>query len=296
MQKIPFMIHKAGFVNLLGKPNAGKSTLLNALTGEKLAITSPKVQTTRHRISGIISGDNYQIVFSDTPGIIDPHYKLQEKMMASVHAATEDADVALLLMDVRDDIEKVQQVFQQLPLKAPKILVINKCDLITKADLQKIKEAFSSETWAAKVGISALKGQNLNGLLEEIIKLLPEGPPYYPEDTLTDRPVRFFVSELIREKIYLLFREEVPYQTTVLIRQFEEKATLTKISADIIVQRESQKGIILGKKGKDIKQIGTLARRDIEQFLDRKVFLELHVKVRSKWRDKEHFLKEYGYQ
>ncbi len=289
------MIHKAGFANLLGRPNAGKSTLLNALVGEKLAITSPKVQTTRHRISGILSKPDFQIVFSDTPGIIDPHYKLQEKMMDAVKTATEDADVALLLMDARDQTEKVRQVFEQLPLTAPKILVINKCDLISKAALQEVKETFSSGDWVAKVGVSALKLQNLDILLNEIVKCLPEGPPYYPEDTLTDRPTRFFVSEIIREKIYFLFQQEVPYQTTVLIRQFEEKKTLTKISADIIVQRESQKGIILGKKGKDIKQIGSLARQEIEQFLDRKVFLDLHVKVRNKWRNKEHFLKEYGY-
>lgn len=296
MQKLLSMIHRAGFVNILGKPNAGKSTLLNALTGEKLAIISPKVQTTRHRILGILTQPDYQIVFSDTPGIIDPKYKLQEKMMGAVKTATEDADVALLMMDARDDIEEVQQVFSPLPLKVPKILVINKCDLIPDAALARIKEAFKPEQWAAHAGISALKQQNIDLLVKEIVKLLPEGPPFYPEDVLTDRPVRFFVSELIREKIYTLFREEIPYQTTVLLRQFEEKKTLTKISADIIVQRESQKGIILGEKGKGIKQIGSLSRQDIEQFLERKVFLELHVKVRNKWRDKENFLKEYGYQ
>lgn len=289
------MIHKAGFVNLLGKPNAGKSTLLNALIGEKLAITSHKVQTTRHRILGIMSRPDYQIVFSDTPGIITPQYKLQEKMMGAVQMAMEDADVALILMDGRDDPKQLQDLIAQLPLKAIKILVINKSDLISPERIEEIKSEFNREKWAAKIAISALKQENTDQLLEAIVKYLPEGPPFYPEDMLTDRPVRFFVSELIREKLYTLFRDEIPYQTTVLIRQFEEKHTLTKISADIIVQRQSQKGILLGEKGQSIKKIGTLARRDIEKFLERKVFLELHVKVRDKWRDKDLFLKEYGY-
>jgi len=289
------MTHRAGFVNIFGKPNAGKSTLLNALTGEKLAITSPKVQTTRHRILGILSEPDFQIVFSDTPGIITPKYKLQENMMGAVQAATEDADLALFIMDVREDIDKIKAVFNELLVKAPKILVINKKELVSKAKLQEIKSAFTESQWIEIIGISALQKTGTQDLLQLIAQNLPENPAFYPEDALTDRPLRFFISELIREKLYTQFRDEIPYQTTAVIRQFEEKKTLTKISADIVVERQSQKAIILGKGGRSIKQIGQAAREDIEAFLDRKVFLELHVKVRNKWRNKAHFLKEYGY-
>lgn len=295
MQKELKMAFKAGFVNILGKPNAGKSTLLNALTGEKLAIISPKIQTTRHRIVGILTQPDFQIVFSDTPGILEPKYKLHEKMMQTVKTAVEDADIALLLLDAKDPVEKNKQLFSSLHIKVPKILVINKIDLISEKELQQIKNTFSEENFAAIIPVSALHQKGLDELIKEIVNLLPESPPYYPEDVLTDKPVRFFVSELIREKIYALFRDEVPYHTTVLVRQFEEKNTLTKISADIIVQRETQKAIILGEKGRSIRELGTLSRKDIESFINRKVFLELHVKVRGKWRDKEHFLKEYGY-
>lgn len=295
MQKELKMAFKAGFVNILGKPNAGKSTLLNALTGEKLAIISPKIQTTRHRIVGILTQPDFQIVFSDTPGILEPKYKLHEKMMQAVKTAVEDADIALLLLDAKDPVEKNKQLFSSLNIKVPKILVINKVDLINEKELQQIKNTFSEENFAAIIPVSALHQKGLDELIKEIVNLLPESPPYYPEDVLTDKPVRFFVSELIREKIYALFRDEVPYHTTVLVRQFEEKNTLTKISADIIVQRETQKAIILGEKGRSIRELGTLSRKDIESFINRKVFLELHVKVRGKWRDKEHFLKEYGY-
>lgn len=289
------MSFKAGFVNILGKPNAGKSTLLNALTGEKLAIVSPKIQTTRHRIVGILTTPGFQIVFSDTPGILEPKYKLHEKMMQAVKTAIEDADIVLLLIDAKDPVEENKQLFSSLTIKVPKVLVINKVDLIGEKKLQQIKDSFSNENLAAIIPVSALLKTGLDELIKTLVALLPESPPYYPEDVLTDRPVRFFVSELIREKIYALFRDEIPYHTTVLVRQFEEKKTLTKIAADIIVQRETQKAIILGEKGRSIKELGTQARKEIESFLQRKVFLELHVKVRSKWRDKELFLKEYGY-
>lgn len=289
------MAHKSGFVNILGRPNAGKSTLLNALLGEKLAITSPKIQTTRHRILGILSDPRYQIVFSDTPGIITPEYKLHEKMMRAVKTAIEDADVALLIMDARDNPEKIRDLFSELKITAPKILLINKMDTVDENTLRSVRETFSQEKLPAIIPVSALKQANLDILIEAIVELLPNGPPFYPPDMITEKPVRFFVSELIRENIYALYREEIPYQTTVLIREYQEKNTLTKISADIIVQRESQKGIILGDKGKAIKELGTRSRANIEDFIDRKVFLELHVKVRDKWRDKENFLKEYGY-
>jgi GTP-binding protein Era len=289
------MSHRAGFVNIIGRPNAGKSTLLNALTGEKLAITSPKAQTTRHRILGILSTPAYQIVFSDTPGIIEPDYKLHEKMMQRVKMALEDADVVLLLMDATGSPEKNLELFSSLPLHAPAILVINKTDLVGNDRVEQIRTVFGEQKLAAVVPVSATSRKNLDLLLQTIVGLLPEGPPFYPEDMLTEKPLRFFVGELIREQIYALYREEIPYHTTVLVNGFEEKNTLTKITADIIVQRETQKGIILGNRGSAIKQLGTLSRKSIEAFLDRKVFLELHVKVRNNWRDKEAFLREYGY-
>ncbi|RPD42428.1 GTPase Era [Chitinophaga barathri] len=288
-------MHRAGFVNIFGKPNAGKSTLLNALLGEKLAIVSPKVQTTRHRITGIVTEPGYQVVFSDTPGIIDPKYKMHEKMMAAVKSALEDADVALLLMDAKDDTEDCLALFDSLKLKATCILVVNKMDNLEKAALDTLRERL--EKWGkakAVVFISALQKKGLGDLKNAILQLLPESEAFYPEDTLTDRSTRFFVAEMIREKIFHLFDEEIPYHTAVLVTQFQEKATLTKISAEIIVTRETQKGIILGEKGKSIREIGSLARVDIEKFLDRKVFLELHVKVRDKWRDNDTYLREYG--
>ncbi len=287
---------KSGFVNIFGKPNAGKSTLLNGLIGEKLAIVSPKVQTTRHRIKGILNTDDYQIIFSDTPGIIEPKYKLHEKMMAAVKSSLEDADVALLIVDIKDDLREADEIFSSLSLKVPCIVVLNKADLSDKETLEKAIDFFSQKKYAEKVvSISALKNAGIQELLDAIIALLPEGEPFYTDDNLSDLPMKFFVGELIREKIFYLYQEEIPYHTTVLVQQFQEKTTLTKIRADIIVQRETQKGIILGEKGKMIKQLGTLARKDIEEFIRRKVFLELFVKVRPKWRDNEIHLREYGY-
>ena len=287
---------KSGFVNIFGKPNAGKSTLLNALVGEKLAIVSPKVQTTRHRIKGILNTDDYQIIFSDTPGIIEPKYKLHEKMMSAVKSSLEDADVALLIVDIKDDLQEADEVFSSLSLKVPCIVVLNKTDLSDKETVDKAVNFFSDKKYAEKVvAISALKNAGVKELLDTIVSLLPEGEPFYTDDNLSDLPMKFFVGELIREKIFYLYQEEIPYHTTVLVQQFQEKTTLTKIRADIIVQRETQKGIILGEKGKMIKQLGTLARKDIEEFIGRKVFLELFVKVRPKWRDNEIHLREYGY-
>lgn len=269
--------------------------MLNALLGEKLAIVSPKVQTTRHRITGIVTEPGYQVVFSDTPGIIDPKYKMHEKMMGAVKSALEDADVALLLMDAKDDTEDILALFGSLKLKATSILVVNKMDTLEKPAQEALRERL--EKWGkakAIVFISALQKKGLDELMKAILQQLPESEPFYPEDTLTDRSTRFFVAELIREKIFHLFDEEIPYHTAVLVTQFQEKNTLTKISAEIIVTRETQKGIILGEKGKSIREIGSQARADIEKFLDRKVFLELHVKVRGKWRDNDTYLREYG--
>ncbi|HEY4112140.1 GTPase Era [Puia sp.] len=287
---------KSGFVSIFGKPNAGKSTLLNALMGEKLAIVSPKVQTTRHRIKGILTEKDYQIILSDTPGIIEPKYKLHEKMMHAVRSSLEDADLALLLLDIRDNWEENDTLFSALRLKAPAVVVLNKIDGIPAATLAEANAFFTGKPYCRQIiAISALKKTNLDMLLNTVLGFLPEGEPFFEGDDLTDLPTKFFVGELIREKVFLLYGDEIPYQTTVLVQEFAEKSTLTKIRADIIVQRESQKGIILGEGGKMIRQLGSDARKDIEAFIGRKVFLELFVKVRPKWRDTENFLKEYGY-
>ncbi|MEO6455619.1 MAG: GTPase Era [Ginsengibacter sp.] len=287
---------KSGFVNIFGKPNAGKSTLLNALIGEKLAIVSSKVQTTRHRIKGILTTDDYQIIFSDTPGIIEPKYKLHEKMMKAVKGSLEDADIALLIADIKDDLQHANEIFTSLKLSVPAIVVINKADVDSIENLKQAKDFFLKQSYCKEVFIiSALKKNGIEELLQYILKLLPEGEPFYNEDNLSDLPDKFFVSELIREKIFYLYKDEIPYHSTVLVQEFKEKQTLIKITADIILQRETQKGIMLGEGGKMIKQLGTEARKDIEAFLGRKVFLELFVKVRPKWRDNEMQLREYGY-
>ncbi|MDB5229839.1 MAG: GTP-binding protein Era [Chitinophagaceae bacterium] len=288
---------KAGFVNIFGKPNAGKSTLLNALLGEKLAIVSPKVQTTRHRIKGFLTEPGqYQVIFSDTPGIIDPKYKLHEKMMQAVKGALEDADVALLIADLNDDLNENDQLFTSLKLNVPSILVLNKADRVNQKRFEEAKNFFAGRSYGKKISvISALKQDGVNELKEMILSMLPEGEPFYNEDDLTDLPTKFFVSEIIREKIYFLLGDEIPYHSAVLVNEFKEKESLIKIQADIIVQRESQKAIMLGDKGSMIKQIGTTAREDIEKFLGSKIFLQLFVKVRPKWRDNDIQLKEYGY-
>lgn len=287
---------KAGFVSIFGRPNAGKSTLLNALMGEKLAIVSPKVQTTRHRIKGILTEPEYQIIFSDTPGIIEPKYKLQEKMMYAVKQALEDVDVALLLVDVKENLEEVNGIFEALRLKVPAIIVINKLDDVSEAKKKEVFAFFGSKSYCkVVVGISALKKTGLKELIDGILQFLPENPPFFEGDEMTDLPTRFFCAEMVREKIFYLYQEEIPYHTTVIVNEFKEKSSLIKISADIIVNRETQKGILLGVGGKMIRQLGTEARQDIEKFLGQKVFLELFVKVRPKWRDNEFMLKEYGY-
>lgn len=287
---------KSGFVNIFGKPNAGKSTLLNALMGEKLAIVSSKVQTTRHRIKGILTTEEYQIIFSDTPGIIDPKYKLHEKMMQAVKSALEDADLALLLVDIKDNWNEADEIFQALKLSATTLVIINKVDGVDKTKQKEAVKFFKNRPYCREaIGISALTGTNVPELLKKIVDLLPEGKPFYAEDELSDLPTKFFVAEIIREKIYSLFEDEIPYHTTVIVNEYKQKSSLIKIRAEIIVQRESQKAIIIGEGGKMIKQVGSLARQEIEKFIDQKIFLELFVKVRPKWRDSDLFLKEYGY-
>lgn len=287
---------KAGFVSIFGKPNAGKSTLLNSLMGEKLAIVSPKVQTTRHRIKAIITEKEYQVIFSDTPGIIEPKYKLHEKMMAAVKTAVEDADVALMLVDIHEDFNEVHEVFASLGLKVPGIVVINKTDKAGDEKIKLAEEFFKTKPYATEIRkISALHSKGIVDLVKDIVTLLPEGEPFFEGDELSDLPTKFFVGEMIREKIFLLYKDEIPYHTTVIVNEYKQKSTLIKIVADVIVQRETQKGIILGEGGKMIRQLGTEARKDIEKFVGDKVFLELFVKVRPKWRDNEMMLKEYGY-
>jgi GTP-binding protein Era len=287
---------KVGFVNIFGRPNAGKSTLLNALMGEKLAIVSSKVQTTRHRIKAILNEKDYQVVFSDTPGIIEPKYKLHEKMMQAVKNALEDADVALLIVDINENWEEASAIFESLKLKVPALVVINKIDRASQGKIAEAIAFFNTKKYCRQtITISAASGINLKKFLKPILELLPEGDPYYTEDDISDLPTKFFVGELIREKIYDLAEDEIPYHAAVLIREFKEKATLVKIVADIIVHRETQKAILIGEKGSMIKKLGTAARKDIEEFLQQKVFLELFIKVKPKWRENEMQLKEYGY-
>jgi GTP-binding protein Era len=287
---------KVGFVNIFGKPNAGKSTLLNALMDEKLAIVSSKVQTTRHRIKGILTEKDYQIVFSDTPGIIEPKYRLHEKMMDAVKNSLEDADVALLIVDVNEDLKECDEIFTALKLKVPAIVVVNKIDRASQEKIKTTVDFFSNNPYYKKVvTISASSGINKKKFLKEILEFLHEGEPFFSGDEISDLQTKFFVAELIREKVFELFGDEIPYQATVVVNEFKEKTTLTKIAADIIVQRESQKAIMLGQGGKMIKKLGTESRKSIEDFIQQKIFLELFIKVRDKWRDNDTWLKEYGY-
>jgi len=283
-------------VGLFGKPNAGKSTLLNALLNEKLAIVSPKAQTTRNRILGILTEPAFQIVFSDTPGILKSSYKLHDRMMKEVDLARQGTDLILFMVDARDDAASNIELLQSLQPSQPVLLVMNKCDKVKDGKTEQLKQAFQS-CKAVKdiIAISALQKTNLDLLLQKIVSFLPEMPAYYEEDTLTDKPMRFFVAELVREKLFYLLDDELPYHAAVYVRQYEEKNTLTKIVADIVVSRETQKAILIGKGGQMIKKIGQDARTDIEHFIDRKVFLELHVKVRKDWRNNDLYLKEYGY-
>lgn len=290
------MAHKAGFVSIIGYPNVGKSTLMNALVGERLSIITPKAQTTRHRIMGILSGEDFQIVYSDTPGIIKPHYMLHRSMMSAVMASLSDADEILLVTEIDTPFEN-EQIFEQLrDSPTPLIVVINKVDLssetIVKQSIEKWKIQFPS---ADIIPVSALHLFNLGNLLDLIIEKLPEAPGYYPKDELSDRSVRFFVSEMIREKIFMLFGEEVPYSCEVIVDAYKEEENLDRIEATIYVSRESQKAILLGKQGKSIKKLGMEARKEIEAFLDKHIFLGLTIKVEKNWRENERMLKRFGY-
>lgn len=290
-------MHKAGFVNIIGNPNAGKSTLMNALVGERISIITSKAQTTRHRIMGIVNGEDFQIVYSDTPGILKPNYKLQEGMMQFVSSALADADILLLVVDLTDDKSIEPETFDRIKkIQAPIILLLNKIDLVVtmKADEEEIRWKRLLPN-AEIMKISALNEKNAEAVFNKIIAILPEHPAYYPKDELTDKPEKFFVAEIIREKILRNFQEEIPYSVEIVVEEFKENDIIVKIRAIIFVVRESQKGIILGSGGSAIKKLGTVARLDIEKFLQKKVYLELFVKVDKDWRDSERQLKRYGY-
>jgi len=289
--------HKSGFVSIVGCPNVGKSTLLNALVGERLSIITSKAQTTRHRIMGIVSGDDYQVVFSDTPGILKPNYKLQEKMMEFVVSAFSDADVFLLIVDIYEDIALDEKYLEKLKnTKTPVLVCLNKIDQATQEILnEKVAEWKTKLPNAEIIPISALKKFNLETVMYRITQLLPAGEAFYDKDTLTDKPEKFFVSEIIREKILLKYKREIPYSVEVVVNSFKEEEKIIRIQADILVERESQKGIIIGHQGEALKKVGTLARKDAETFFGKQIYLELYVKVAKDWRSSDSNLKNFGY-
>jgi GTP-binding protein Era len=291
------MAHKAGFVNIVGRPNVGKSTLLNYMVGEKISAVTYKAQTTRHRILGIISTPEYQIVLSDTPGILDPAYKLHESMMKYVEGSFEDADIFLYMVEAgeRNPPDWLPARFREM--NKPVLLLINKIDQIQPQEVESEISYWQEHLPEAEVfAVSALHGANLDQVKQRIIDLLPENPPYFPEDEISDKTERFIVSEIIREKIFLNYRKEVPYHTEVVVESFKEEENLVRISATIYVARESQKIIIIGKGGDAIKKVGIEARKDIEAFVGKKVFLELSVKVADNWRDDPRALRRFGYE
>jgi GTP-binding protein Era len=292
------MAHKSGFVNILGNPNVGKSTLMNMLVGERLSVITAKAQTTRHRIMGIMSGDDYQIVYSDTPGILNPKYRLQAAMMRSVESALDDADLILYVTDVVESMSKHEDYLTRiLNATVPKIIVINKIDLTDQEKLEKIVEQWAEIAPGVPIlPVSATNKFNMDVLFREILARLPEGEPYFPKDQLTDRYERFFVSEIIRGKILETYQKEIPYSVEVEVETYTEEPNLVSIRAVIYVVRDSQKGIIIGHKGSMLKRVGTGARREMENFLGKKVFLELYVKVAREWRDSPGMLKKFGYQ
>ncbi|NVN95549.1 MAG: GTPase Era [Bacteroidetes bacterium] len=291
------MAHKSGFVNILGNPNAGKSTLMNAFVGEKLSIITSKAQTTRHRIMGIVNAEDYQIVYSDTPGIVNPHYKLHESMMGFVMSALKDADVFLLVTDIGEDFKNQEILETVKDSLIPTIIIINKIDLSDQETVE-LKMKFWKEKFptAEVIPVSALLKFNMEKVVESILDKLPDSPPYFPKDEISDKTMRFFASEIIREKIFENYQKEIPYACEVIVESYKEEPNIDKISATIFVERDSQKGIIIGHKGSALKKVGTEARIDMEEFLQKKVFLELHVKVNKDWRNNDTFLKRFGYE
>ncbi len=291
-------MHRSGFVNIVGNPNVGKSTLMNALVGERISIITQKAQTTRHRIMGIVNGDDFQIVYSDTPGVLKPNYRLQESMLNFSRSALVDADILLYVTDVYDSIDKNADFLEKVKHNAaPILLVINKIDLTNEDGLIALVEKWKTVLPQAEIyPVSAKEKFNVDQLFKRIKELLPECPPFFDKDQLTDKPARFFVDEIIREKILLNYEKEIPYSVEVVVEQFKEEEHLIRINAVIYVERESQKGIIIGRNGKSLKKVGSEARHDLEAFFGKKIFLELFVKVEKDWRNKESKLRSFGYQ
>lgn len=289
--------HKAGFVNIVGKPNVGKSTLMNVLIGERLSIISSKAQTTRHRIMGLINEEDYQIVFSDTPGMLKPKYELQKSMMSFVHISLEDADVILFVTDLYETEEDIEEVIRKINESGvPVLLVINKVDLSKENQLEEVTAYWTQRIKASTViPISATEKFNTDRILQEILDRLPVHPPFYNKEELTDRPERFFASEIVREKIFHNYKKEIPYSTEVVIVDFYEEPDIIRIRAEIFVERESQKGIIIGQGGKALKRVGIQAREEMESFFGKKIFLETHVKVEDNWRKNKNKLRKFGY-
>ena len=292
------MAHRSGFVNIIGNPNVGKSTLMNQLVGERLSIITAKAQTTRHRIMGIVNGDDFQIVYSDTPGILKPNYKLQEKMMKFVRGAITDADVLLYVTDTVEDTTRSEDIIAKIALSGiPTIVVINKIDLTTPDKLEALVAKWQERLPEAVIApCSAKERFNIEGIFDLILERLPEGEPFYPKDTLTDKTLRFFASEIIREKILLNYDKEIPYSCEIAIESYKEEATIDRIQATIYVSRASQKGIVIGHKGEKLKRVGQAARHDLEEFLGKRVYLELYVKLNEEWRNSEGQLRRFGYE
>lgn len=289
-------MHKAGFVNIIGNPNVGKSTLMNALVGERLSIITSKAQTTRHRIMGIVNGEDFQIVYTDTPGIVNPHYKLHESMMGFVSSALQDADLFLLVTEVGETFKNQDVLNKIINSNTPIILVINKIDLSNQQTItDKVAYWQQQIPRATIIPASATNAFNIDKIFDTILEQLPDSPPYFPKDELTDRSMRFFVSEIVREKILLYYQKEIPYSCEVAVESYEEKDNIDHISVIIFVERDSQKAIIIGRKGQAIKKLGTEARKDIESFTGKKCFLQVHVKVMKDWRNSDKALRQFGY-
>lgn len=290
--------HRSGFVNIVGNPNVGKSTLMNRLVGEKLSIITPKSQTTRHRIIGIVNTPEYQVVYSDTPGVLRPNYKLQEQMLNFSLSALDDADVLLYVTDVVEKTDKNDEFLSKVQrLNLPVLLLINKIDQTTQTELEKMVDTWHEMLPDTEIyPISALNNFSIDRVQKRILELLPESPPYFEKDALTDKPARFFVNEIIREKALLLYQKEVPYSIEAIVEEFKEETDIIRIRAIILVERDTQKGIVIGHKGESLKRLGTLARKDIELFFEKKVFLQLYVKVEKDWRNRDNLLKNFGYK
>ncbi|MDR2389598.1 MAG: GTPase Era [Tannerellaceae bacterium] len=290
--------HKSGFVNIVGNPNVGKSTLMNRLVGERISIITSKAQTTRHRIIGIVNTDDMQIVYSDTPGVLRPNYKLQESMLHFSHSALGDADVLLYVTDLVETINKNESFLAKVgEVECPVLLLINKIDLTDQAGLEKLADQWKAILPRAEIiPLSALSNFNVDYVKKRIESLMPDSPPYFEKDALTDKPARFFVTEIIREKILLYYQKEIPYAAEVVVEVFEETDKLIRIQALVVVERESQKGILIGHKGLALKKVGTMARKDIERFFDKKIFLEVFVKVEKDWRNRDALLRNFGYR